>query len=119
MYFGCLYVYQMSERTYVRFNKEHAIKRGHALGDYELEMTDGDDRSSFLRGQPLSVSYWWEIFDVYNLLFRTILIFEEDTGVSSDRIPSSIQKKIPKCPAPNDISKSNEAKLIKAQKSIF
>ncbi|EJK72198.1 hypothetical protein THAOC_06291 [Thalassiosira oceanica] len=78
---------RMSEGTYERFNKAHAIARATKIGDDDLVMMDGDDRQSFLQGQPVSPLYWWHMFDLHTLLFRTVAILDANTGVSSDTLP--------------------------------
>ena len=81
-------------------------------------MIDGDDRASFLRGQPASLLYWWHFFNSYNLLFRTVAILDDNTGTTSDRRPDAINRKNKRPKTGGDNDEANDAKLVRAQQKM-
>lgn len=110
----------MSEETYGRFNKARAIARATKIGDDDLVMMDGDDRQSFLQGQPVSPLYWWHMFDLHTLLFRTVAILDANTGVSSDTRPRRVARRQGKrsCDSSSPDANATDPRLIRSSEAL-
>ncbi|EJK74100.1 hypothetical protein THAOC_04246 [Thalassiosira oceanica] len=94
------------EDNWGRFKAERAQKRAQRLLErvdsddierrthlQELVMMNGDDRRSFLRGQPTSLLYIWDELDKHQLLFKVAAMLDGNTGSSSTKTPAPINRR--------------------------
>eukprot|EP00980_Cylindrotheca_fusiformis_P004425 scaffold945_cov82-Cylindrotheca_fusiformis.AAC.10 len=73
--------------------------------DLDLAKTNGggDDRGSFLKGDPPDVLYWWHVLDELDLLQMTCVKFNQNLAASSDQKVGSVSSTTKKKQrSPND-----------------
>ncbi|EJK77522.1 hypothetical protein THAOC_00644, partial [Thalassiosira oceanica] len=79
-----------AQRLLERVDSDDIERRNHLQ---ELVMMNGDDRRSFLRGQPTSLLYIWDELDKHQLLFKVAAMLDANTGSSSTKTPASINRR--------------------------
>ena len=83
-------------------------------------MMDGDDRRSFLRSQPTSLLYWWDMLDKEGILFRVAAILDDNTGSSSAKTPAPVNRRSTSGSkrAGANKTKSDDAKMLKSHADL-
>lgn len=118
------------EANWGRFKAERAQKRAQRLLErvdsddierrthlQELVMMNGDDRRSFLRGQPTSLLYIWDELDKHQLLFKVAAMLDGNTGSSSTKTPAPINRRGARGTKRSGKNKTQpeDAKMLKTQ----